>query len=149
MGRSLEIDQTYFVNAPVAKVFRALTVPSELGRWFLKKAQLSPTKGRGYAFWWQGGYSHAGRVLEFVQNRRVSLSWPNSVKHVPGETRVTFAVRKRGSGTLLRVRHVGYKRSNAWLQLHGGTQSGWADYLVNLKSVLEHGHDLRSPRDLA
>ncbi len=130
-------------------MFRALTVSSELIRWFLRKAQLSPTKVRGYTFWWQGGYTHAGRVLEFVRNRRLSLSWPNSVKYVPGETRVTFTVRKLGSGTLLRVRHVGYKRSDAWLQLCGGTQSGWAYYLMSLKSVLEHGHDLRSPRDLA
>ncbi len=148
-GQTLEIDQTYFVNAPVATVFRVLTVPSELIRWFLKKAQLPPTKGRGYGFEWQGGYSHAGRVLDFVKNRRVSLSRPNSFKNLPGETQVTFTVRKRGSGTLLQVRHVGYKRSDAWLRLYGGTQSGWAHYLMNLNSVLEHGHDLRSPRDLA
>ncbi len=51
-GQTLEIDQTYFVNAPVATVFRALTVPSELIRWFLKKAQLPPTKSRGYGFEW-------------------------------------------------------------------------------------------------
>src|SRR5271170_2476660 len=143
---TLTIHQVFHLRAPVAKVFRALTDPSEITKWFLAKAQLTPRRGGRYDFTWQGGYRHEAAVLEFVQNRRLTLEWPGVGR---GITRVTFSVRREGMGTRLEVRHTGYRRTPAWLEMYGGTQSGWAYYLMNLKSVLEHGHDLRSAGDTA
>jgi uncharacterized protein YndB with AHSA1/START domain len=143
-GKTLTIRQSYYLRAPVKKVFRALTEPTKITKWFVGEARLDPRRGGTYRFTWLGGYRHGGKVLEFIKNRRLALEWPTPRL---GKTRVTFTVRPRGKGTQLRVVHSGYKTTPAWLEMYGGTQSGWAYYLMNLKSVLEHGNDLRSLRD--
>jgi uncharacterized protein YndB with AHSA1/START domain len=145
--KSLVIEQSFFVKAPVREVFRALSDPSELARWFLKSARLPPKKGEDYEFVWQGGHRHEGQVLEFLPNRRLSLSWPNRYRNATLWTKVTFTVSKEGRGTRLRLRHAGYPRSGGWVEVYGDTQSGWAYFLLNLRSVLERGHDLRSAKD--
>jgi uncharacterized protein YndB with AHSA1/START domain len=127
------------------EVFRTVSEPSELTRWFLANADIVPEHGRRYEFTWQGGYRHAGKVLEFVRNRKLSIDSPGPGN---GKTRLTFSVRRDGTRTLLEVRHSGYRKAtDAWLEMYGGTESGWAYFLLNLKSLLEHGHDLRSSRD--
>jgi uncharacterized protein YndB with AHSA1/START domain len=146
-SRTLSIDQTYFVRRPVATVFRALSTPAGLRRWFLKSAHLPTTTGAEYEFVWQGGHHHTAKVLEFVPNRRLSLEWWNRARRRTLWSRVTFDLRPRGTGTLLRLRHTGYPRSDPWIGVYGATQSGWAYYLQNLRSVLEPGHDLRSSHD--
>lgn len=146
-GKTLTIEQTLFVKAPVGDVFRALSDPSELRRWFLKSARLPPKKGEDYEFVWQGGYRHEGQVLDFVRNRRLSLSWPNRYRNATKWTKVTFTLSREGRGTRLELRHAGYPRSGGWVEVYGDTMSGWAYFLMNLKSVLQYGHDLRSPKD--
>jgi uncharacterized protein YndB with AHSA1/START domain len=143
-GTTLTVRQSYQIHAPVTRVFRALTEPSELTKWFLGEATLPHRRGEAYQFVWKGGYRLEGRVLEYVANRRLSLTWPSDRL---GDTRLTFTVRRSGRGTRLTLRHSGYKTSRPWLEMYGGTQWGWAYYLMNLKSVLEHGHDLRDPSD--
>jgi uncharacterized protein YndB with AHSA1/START domain len=145
--RTLSIDQTYFVARPVSTVFRALSTPAGLARWFLKSARLPKVKGAEYEFVWQGGYRHTAKVLEFVPHRRLSLQWWNRARGRTLVTRVTFELRPRGKGTLLHLRHTGYPRSDPWIEAYGATHSGWAYFLQNLRSVLEHEHDLRSRLD--
>lgn len=146
-GKSLFIEQTLFVKAPVGEVFRGLSDPSELARWFLKSARLPPRTGEDYEFVWKGGYRHEGLVLDFVRNRRLSLSWPNRLGKTTKWTKVTFTVSKEGRGTLLHLRHGGYPAVGRWIEVYGDSCSGWSYFLMNLKSVLENGHDLRSPKD--
>jgi uncharacterized protein YndB with AHSA1/START domain len=143
----LVIEQAYFLEASVPDVYQALTDPKGLAGWFLAKADMPAQKGEEYQFWWQGGYHHRGVVLERVKNRRLSLSWPNTYRGETKETRVTFALSKKGRGTLLRLRHTGYPASTGWIDVYGATQSGWAYFLLNLKSVLQTGVDLRSLND--
>ncbi|MGC2034729.1 MAG: SRPBCC domain-containing protein, partial [Thermoplasmata archaeon] len=120
----LVIEQAYFLEAPVPDVYRALTDPKGLAGWFLAKADMPAQKGEEYQFWWQGGYHHRGLVLERVKNRRLSLSWPNTYRGETKETRVTFALSKKGRGTLLRLRHTGYPAATGWIDIYGATQSG-------------------------
>ena len=145
--RKLKIQQSYFVAAPVSKVFRALSDPRGLTTWFLAKAQVEPRKGGAYEFEWRAGYRHSGKVLDFVRGKKLSLTWPNGVGRKRLTTRVTFSVRRQGRGTRVHLRHTGYPRSDPWIEVYGATQCGWSYFLMNLKSVLEHGHDLRSPKD--
>jgi len=146
-AKKLTIDQSFFYETTPERVFRAVTEPKEIVRWFLAKAELPPKKGARYRFEWPGGYSHEGTVLDFVPGRRVTLSWPNGPVSRRFHTRVTFSVRRAGKGTFLTVHHSGFPPTPVGIEQYGGTESGWAYYLVNLRSVLEHGRDLRSPRD--
>jgi uncharacterized protein YndB with AHSA1/START domain len=147
VGRTLTIVQQHYLAATPATVFEALTTSRGLSRWFLESAEIEPKAGTEYTFTWQGGYHHSARVLAAVPGRRLVLAWPNRLGRQTKMTAVAFSLRKKGRGTLLTLRHEGYPRSGGWLEIYGSTQSGWAYFLTNLKSVLATGRDLRSDDD--
>jgi uncharacterized protein YndB with AHSA1/START domain len=141
------IEQEYYYDAAPETVFRALTVPKELVRWFLSDAKIKPKEGSSYTFTWKGGSSHTGRVEKVEAGRKLVLSWPDEIKGKVYETRASFTLKKRGNGTLLKLKHTGFKKGDDWIWLYGAVQSGWAYFLTNLKSVLSQGTDLRSEFD--
>jgi uncharacterized protein YndB with AHSA1/START domain len=141
------IIQEYYYDADPETVFRALTVPKELVKWFLADARIRLKEGSSYTYTWQGGSSHTGRIEKLEPGRNLVLSWPDEIKGKSYETKVAFALRKKGRGTLLKVKHTGFKEGDDWVWLYGAIQSGWAYFLTNLKSVLSQGVDLRSKYD--
>jgi uncharacterized protein YndB with AHSA1/START domain len=143
-ARGPSITQTYLFRASPATVFRALTDPSELARWFLKTARLPPRAGAEYEFVWQGGYRHRAKVIAFVPHRKLALGWP---ARRLGMTRVTFTLSGEKGGARLTLRHTGFGATPAWIRNYGGTNEGWAYFLMNLKSVLRNGTDLREVGD--
>jgi uncharacterized protein YndB with AHSA1/START domain len=146
--KTRNIRQQYYIRASPKKVFRALSDPKRITHWFLKDAAISPRKGGRYSFEWHGGYKHEGKVLEFARGKSITLTWPqfSDGDHL-GDTKVRFTVEPHGSGTLVKILHSGYAKHEKWIEVYAGTHSGWAYYFMNLKSVLEHGHDLRSKHD--
>jgi uncharacterized protein YndB with AHSA1/START domain len=148
MAKPPAIQQTYVLTSPPARVFAALTEPKLLTKWFVTKAVVTPRKGGSYRLSWGKAYSMRGRVLEFDAPRKLRLAW---VDHLGGskvfETEARFEIVKHGRGAKLTVTHRGFKSGKKWVVLHGGVASGWAYYLQNLRSVLDHGTDLRSPSD--
>ena len=148
MPKSRTIKQGIYIKAPPRKIFRSLTEPRLLRKWFLSAAKLSPRKGGNYEFTWHGGYKHSGKVLDYLRDKRLSLSWPGVMGgKLLGNTRVTFRLKPKGDGTFLELVHSGFKSGNQWIELYGAVSSGWAYFLTNLKSVVQHGRDLRSPQD--
>ena len=141
------IEQEYYYKATPETVFKSLTVPKELVKWFLNEAKIRPKEGGFYTFTWEGGFSHTGKVEEVDPGRKLVLSWPDKIKDKVYETQVTFTLKKKSEGTLLKVKHIGFKKGSDWVWLYGAIQSGWAYYLTNLKSVLSQGTDLRSEFD--
>jgi uncharacterized protein YndB with AHSA1/START domain len=141
------IDQQYYFEAPVGDVFNALTEPEELVKWFLGSARIRPVERTNYTFTWKGGSEHTGEVLKVVPNRNLVLSWPNKIKGRLYPTQVSFTLVRRGKGTLLKLKHTGFKDGDDWVWLFGAVQSGWTYFLMNLKSVIEQGRDLRSKYD--
>jgi uncharacterized protein YndB with AHSA1/START domain len=145
--RTLTITQRYYLAASPPKVYEMLATPRGLARWFLESGAIEPVAGSAYTFTWQGGYHHTARVLAAVPGRRLVLAWPNRIGRRTTVTAVAFSLRKKGRGTLLTLRHEGYPRTGGWVEVYGSTQSGWAYFLTNLKSVLATGRDLRSEHD--
>lgn len=144
----LVIEQEYFFDTTPEIVFKALTEPKELAKWFLSKAKIDARRGGDYEFTWQGGYKHSGKVMKFVKNKTLVLSWPD--KFESGKvftTQAAFTLSRKGNGTLLKLKHTGFKKGDEWIWLYGAIQSGWAYFLTNLKSVLAQGVDLRSRYD--
>jgi uncharacterized protein YndB with AHSA1/START domain len=146
-SNELIVRQRYYYDADPDKVFRALTKPKRLTKWFLKDAKIKPKEGSSYTFTWGDGASHTGRVERVVPARSLVLTWPDTIKGKLYKTQVSFTLTKKGKGTLLEVAHDGFKEGPDWVWLYGAIQSGWAYYLTNLKSVLEEGVDLRSGYD--
>jgi len=85
-----------------------------------------------------------GKVKKFEADKAVSFSWHD--KMPSGEMVVTtasFELTKKGSGTIVRLKHSGFKDPVHFAEC----SSRWAYYLTNLKSVLDRGKDLRSKYD--
>lgn len=144
MPKSFVIEQSYHFKAPQARVFRALTDPKLLEKWFLSKAKLVPEKGGAYSFNWIGGYHMTGNVKRFEPDKAVSFSWTDKVKNGKvAKTTASFRISGKGDGSLLRLRHTGFKDPEHFADC----SSRWGYYLTNMKSVLDHRTDLRSKYD--
>ena len=148
MAKPPAVEQTFYYAVPAAQVFGALTEPKGLCRWFLEDAEIELRKGAPFRFTWVGGYSMKGKVRKFRAGRSVEFAWNDRFpRGKVFRTVARFELQRKGSGTLLSLRHSGFKSGRKWWLLRGAIQSGWAYYLTNLKSVLEHGTDLRSEHD--
>jgi uncharacterized protein YndB with AHSA1/START domain len=136
MSDGLVIERSYYLDAPVETVFEALTDPKMLVKWFLTKAYVDPREGGDYDFDWLVGYHYSGKIMRFERNRAISYSWGR-------DTTASFEIAKKGPGTLLKLRHGTFTDPEPF-----GTASWWwGHYLTNMKSVIEHGTDLRSRFD--
>jgi uncharacterized protein YndB with AHSA1/START domain len=148
MAKPPAIHQTYYFSVPPARVFAALTEPAQLKKWFVKRAVVTLRKGGAFRLSWNGGYSMRGNVLLSEPPRTLHVAWKD---RLDGgrlfETEARFTIAKKGRGTTLSLTHRGFKSGKKWISLYGAVQSGWAYYLTNLKSVLDHGTDLRSAAD--
>lgn len=138
------VRQQFFIRAPPEKVFRAVSEPERLVTWFADAAEISLRKGGRFSFDWEEGFHHSGRVLEVVRGTTVLLEW---VYDGPGgataRTRLRFSVAPKRKGTVVSVVNSGIPVGEKWLDVVGIAQ-GWTFFLLNLKSVVETGHDLRS-----
>ncbi len=144
----LEIKQSFYFDVPPEEVFRALTEPEQLIRWFLAKAKVDLKKGGKIEFVWMGGQKMASKVKKVVPNKQVAYAWQDELpKGKKAKTLAEFKVVKKGKGSLLKLTHSGFGEGKAWIEPYGAIQSGWAYYLTNLKSLMQNDVDLRSKYD--
>jgi uncharacterized protein YndB with AHSA1/START domain len=136
-----------FIHASPTKVFKAVSEPELLSRWLLDHATISPRKGGRFTFTWEDGPTHTGTVLQFVPGRRIALSWQWPGMEDLLVTKLAFSVEPKNRGTVLTLTHSGFPEQKRWVDLYGGAIQGWTYFLMNLKSFLDHGADLRSPYD--
>ena len=148
MAKVPAIQHTFYYAVPPKRVFAALTEPAELAKWFVESAVMRPKKGSSFLLTWRGGYRMKGKVRAYVAPTKLQLDWVDRLEGGKTfETQALFSLKKKGKGTLLSLTHRGFKSGKKWVALYGGVESGWAYYLTNLRSVLEHGIDLRSELD--
>ncbi len=140
------MNHRYFLRVAPEAVFRAISEPEGLTRWLCDAAEVAPAAGGRYSLSWTDGPTHVGTVLEFVPGRRVSLEWTWPSEELNG-TVFSMSVEPAPGGALLRVEHTGFPPGERWVDLYAGAEWGWTYFAMNLKSVLEHGHDLRSAHD--
>ena len=136
-----------FIHTLPREVFNAISRPELLTNWFMDRAAIEPRKGGRYSFTWEGGPTHTGTVVEFVRGKRMTLTWQWPGMEKLGVTKLTLAVRPKEHGTVLTFTHTGFGDRGPWVDLYEGAIRGWTYFMMNLKSVLENGHDLRSPYD--
>jgi len=140
------VSHQYFIRAPPEKVFAAITDPKWLVRWLADHAEISPRKGGRYSLGWKDGPTHRGTILEFVPGKSITFAWKWPGVDLRG-TKFKLSVEAKDDGAMLRVDHTGFPRLAKWVDLYGGAEWGWTYFALNLKSVLERDHDLRSRYD--
>jgi uncharacterized protein YndB with AHSA1/START domain len=139
------IEQTLTVNAPAEKVYRALTEPSELRRWFATEAKSDARTGGAYHLTFtfddaSRNHETKGEYRAAEAGKRVAYSWPAGHAKVP--TEVEFKLAPQGNGTELTMLHSGWAATTE--ESRKEHEMGWGFFLSNLKAYLEEGKDQRS-----
>jgi uncharacterized protein YndB with AHSA1/START domain len=141
------------INAPVAAIYDAWTIPERLEDWFLRRATFSRNadsprerflhiqKGDTYVWNWHGHpdeIMEKGEVLLANEADKLQFSFTAGgivtvdIGEALGETIVMLTQEKIPTDEKGKVSY------------HMGCMTGWTFYLANLKSYMEGGVDLRN-----
>lgn len=133
------IERTY--DAPIAKVWKALTDKNEMKQWYFDLAEFKPEVG--FAFQFSGGppekqYLHLCIVTEVIAGKKLTYSW--RYDGYEGNSHVTFELFDEGNKTRLRLTHTGletFPMSNPDFAKKNFVE-GWTEMLsTSLKRFLE------------
>ncbi|RZJ31602.1 MAG: SRPBCC domain-containing protein [Flavobacterium sp.] len=132
----LVIERTY--DAPVGKVWAALTDPEKMKQWYFDLPDFKPEVGTMFTF--EAGsetkqYLHECIVTKSIENKIIAYTW--RYPEVEGNSEVSFELFEDGSKTRLVLTHTGletfpqtgdYARENF--------VGGWTHFTVALDNFL-------------
>jgi uncharacterized protein YndB with AHSA1/START domain len=96
------------LNAPVSRVWKALTDKDEMRQWYFNLAEFRPEPGFEFSFvagTEEKKYLHLCRIKEVIPEKKISYSW--KYDGYPGNSLVTFELFRDGSRTRLKLTHEG------------------------------------------
>ena len=138
------VSRTIHINAPVEKVWAAITEPEHLAQWFPQNAVLQPaTVGATGAFAFDG-YGTFPVIIEAVEPlASISYRWGNdNAAPIPLEeasTVFTFTLAAVENGTTLTVVETGFENLTDPQGSLEGNRGGWDFELDELVAYLEGG----------
>jgi len=96
-------------NAPISKVWKAITDRNEMAKWYFDLAEFKAETG--YKFQFFGGpspdrqYLHLCEITEVIDERKLSHSW--RFDGYRGNSILTFELSAQDNKTLLKLTHSG------------------------------------------
>lgn len=96
------------LDAPVSRVWEALTSKDQLKQWCFEMDAFKPEPGFRFQFYGEKDgkkYLHLCRVIEVEPQKKMKWLW--AYEEVPGDTWVTFELFPMGHQTKLRLTHEG------------------------------------------
>lgn len=124
------------IDAPVERVWRALTEAEELERWFPLEARVIPGEGGSIWMSWRNEYEGESKILAWEPNRLLKTTWGDLDGGQPGQV-TTYTLESAGGKTALRVVTSGFPTDPSWDDWVEGTRMGWRWELGSLKRYLE------------
>jgi len=145
------IEKQIELNAPVSRVWRALTDHEQFGAWFQVKLEGPFEPGKesvGHITY--PGYEHVSWravVKEMIPERLFSLTWhPFAVDPAVDyssepQTLIEFRLEPRGAGTLLTLTESGFERIPAHRRAEAFrmNEGGWTEQMENIRRYVEGG----------
>ena len=130
MNRSLEI--VIDVSATPEEVFRAITDPEQIVKWFASEARVDPRVGGEYYFSWGPGMGSTTTISAWEPGKHFGTSNERS------KIAVDYYIEALGGG-ITRLRLVqSFGPDATWDdEFFEKTKSGWADFLKKLKALLD------------
>ena len=124
-------------DAPVERVWRAITEPAELARWFGEEAELDLRPGGDGSMYWPNHGRFPMRVVEVDAPRRLVWRWTHlpdqAFDDAPLSTVVEWTLEEReGGGTVLHLRESGFPSE----ERRGENDHGWDEELKELVDLL-------------
>jgi uncharacterized protein YndB with AHSA1/START domain len=96
------------LNAPVARVWEALTDVEQMREWYFDLKAFKPEVGFEFEFVVEhegNSYHHLCRVTDVVPQKKIAYTW--RYKGEPGDSLVTIALSPDGAKTRLKLTHTG------------------------------------------
>ena len=133
------VEQTF--NAPVEKVWSAITRKDEMKQWYFLLTEFKPEVGFGFQFY--GGtetkqYLHSCIITEVIPNKKISYTW--KYDGYAGNSLVTFELFPEENQTSLKLTHEGletFPSDNPDFARHNFVE-GWNQIIkTSLKDYLE------------
>jgi len=118
------------IDAPVEAVWRALSNPVELTRWFPLEASVEPGEGGKITLSWGPEWQASSAIEVWEPNRRLRTA---------GEpVTVEWTLEARGGKTIVKITQSGFSSGADWEQeFFDSTDYGWRFMLLNLRHYLE------------
>ena len=132
------VERTF--NAPIARVWKALTDVDEMRRWYFDLKEFRAETGFRFEFVVEhegNCYHHLCRVTEVLPQKRIAYTW--RYKGEPGDSLVTIDLFGEGDKTLLKLTHTGietFPKTPAYARKN--FESGWTAIIgTELKQFVE------------
>src|SRR2546430_3356221 len=132
------IERTF--NAPVARVWKALTDADEMRVWYFDLKEFRPELGFEFEFTVEHEgtkYHHLCKITEIIPQKRIAYTW--RYKGEPGDSLVTFDLLPEGENTRLKLTHSGletFPKTPAYARKN--FEAGWNTIIgTELKQFVE------------
>ena len=132
LAEAVVVERTF--NAPVARVWNALTDVEQMRGWYFDLKEFKPEVGFQFEFIVEHEgvkYHHLCEVTDVAPQKKLAYTW--HYKGQPGDSLVTFELSAKGDKTRLKLTHEGletfpktaaYARKNfetGWTQIIGSS----------------------------
>ncbi len=138
LAEAVVIERTF--NAPVGRVWKALTDVDQIRQWYFDLKQFKPEVGFEFEFVvdHEGNkYHHLCRITEVVLEKKLAYTW--RYKGEPGNSLVTFELFADGDKTRLKLTHEGietFPKTAAYARKN--FEAGWREIIgSSLKQFVE------------
>ncbi|MDP4219250.1 MAG: SRPBCC domain-containing protein [Bacteroidota bacterium] len=128
-------------NAPLSKIWKALTDSKEMKKWYFDIEDFRTEVGFEFHFTAgseQQKYTHLCKVTEVIPEKRLSYSW--RYENYAGNSEVTFELFAEGGNTRLKLTHSGietFPQGSRDFARESFT-AGWTHIIgISLKDYLE------------
>jgi len=128
------------LNAPIARVWKALTDANQMRQWYFDLREFKPQVGFEFEFVVEhegNSYHHLCQVTDVVPQKKIAYSW--RYKDEPGDSLVTFELFGEGNTTGVKVTHTGietFPETTAYARKN--FENGWTAIIgTELKQFVE------------
>lgn len=137
------------IKATAEEVFRAVTDPEQIVKWFAPYARVDGHVGGVYDISWDPELQGDGTISvwdppkHFAQYTERSVAYNCEGQPVDTGTAqrivIDYYIEAIGDGvTRLRLVQSGFGPESAWDDEYEATRTGWAEFLKKLKTILEN-----------
>ena len=127
------------LNAPIARVWQALTEVDQMREWYFDLKEFKPAPGFEFEFIVEHEgvkHHHLCKVTEAIPPKRLAYSW--RYKGEPGDSLVTIELSPEGNKTKLRLTHTGLDTfPNTPPYARKNFEMGWTGIAKELEQFLE------------
>src|SRR3984893_13051629 len=138
LANTVVIERTF--NAPIARVWKAISDVEEMRRWYFELKEFKPEVGFEFEFIVEhegAKYHHRCKITEVIPQKKIAHTW--RYKGHEGNSLVTFELFADGDKTRLKLSHEGletFPKTAAFARKN--FEAGWTSIIGSeLKQFLE------------